>query len=391
MIKIDKKEKCCGCTACASICPVNAITMTPDEEGFLYPVVDEVRCVDCGRCETVCPIVQKFKLPEDHVGAFVAQSKEKEILNECTSGGFADAANRYVIECLDGCAIGVAFDDAFLPSHTIADSYHEAKKFRNSKYAQSDLRGVFPRVRQLLENGKVVLFTGTPCQVAGLKSFLKKDFTNLICIDLVCRSVPSPRLWREYLEWQEQKYNSKIGSIACRKKTYGYHSGALEIEFENGRHYSGSNRVDYYMKLFHHDVCARPSCYSCAFKTQHRCSDITLFDSWNAAKIADEAFMDNDLGFTNVLVHTKKGHELVKKIESVRYYETTPEKMFRYTGGMEKNSVIKPETRESFYSDLGKMGFFDTAKKYVSVTMIDILIERLKPFKYALQKYYRKQ
>lgn len=138
---------------------------------------------------------------------------------------------------------------------------------------------VFSQTKDLLEKDNWVVFVGTPCQVAGITMFLQKEYQKFITVDLVCRSIPSPKFWRKYLNWQENRYQSKIKKVTCRKKKYGYHSGALEIEFENAKHYAGSNRVDNYMKLFHQDICSRPSCYECNFKTKHRCSDYTVFDS----------------------------------------------------------------------------------------------------------------
>lgn len=385
MVNIPVKW-CCGCTACASICPSSAIAMQPDEEGFLYPNVDAQRCVCCGLCEKVCPVLKPVKVPEEYTGCYVAQNLCNDVLDSSTSGGFIDALYRYILVEQNGFGVGVAFDSLFYPKHIIVNSYEDAKSFRNSKYAQSDLNTVFSEVREKLSLGSCVIFVGTPCQVAGLKAFLGYEYDNLITVDLVCRSVPSPKLWRKYLDWQEKRHGLKIQQITCRKKTYGYHSGTLEIKFADGESYSGSNRVDYFMKSFHHDICSRPSCYHCPFKTQHRCSDFTVFDSWNPQAVTKQTVQDNDRGFSNVLVHSEKGRKILFEIKNVELYEADAEKMFAFTGGMERMSISYKKERETFYQDLNTKGFYKTVAKYVKVTLLDRMIESAKPIWYFIRK-----
>lgn len=379
-------DNCCGCTACYSICPKDAIRMIPDQEGFLYPVIHSDSCVSCGLCEQVCPILHTPVLPDKYEECVAVQHVDEEVLNGSTSGGFIDALYYHILERKHGYAAGVAFNEQFMPVHLVVDRYEEAKPFRNSKYAQSNLNGVFREVRSLLRQGYPVLFVGTPCQVAGLKTFLQEEYNNLITVDLVCRSIPSPKLWKNYLKWQEEKHKDRIVEVVCRKKMYGYHSGALEIRFAGGKKYRGSNRVDFFMKSFHRDICSRPSCYHCAFKTEHRCSDFTVFDSWNPQLVTHESIADNDRGFSNVLVHTRKGKDLLGNLEKICCYRADPEKMFRYTGGMERCSVTYPKERKTFYEDLNSMGFDKTVKKYISVTWTDRLIEAAKPIRHALKR-----
>lgn len=359
--------------------------MLPNTEGFLFPEIIHNKCVSCGLCEKVCPVINPPVLNKRFEDSFVAQSTRDDVLNECTSGGFIDALYQFVLEEMDGYAVGVSFDNNFMPAHKIVKSYNEATNFRNSKYAQSDLGLIFSDVKKLLAEEKKVVFVGTPCQVAGLKCFLQKDYDNLITADLVCRSIPSPLLWEKYLEWQEEKHKSKITTIACRKKTYGYHSGTLECVFENKKKYSGSNRVDYFMKSFHGNICSRESCYSCKFKTVHRCSDFTVFDSWQPERVALEPLKDNDLGFSNVLVNSAKAKKIVKEIKNIKTYSADPEKMFEFTGGMERKSVERKPERDVFYKDLNDKGFFETVNKYSFVSLKDRIIEKLKPIRYFVK------
>ena len=380
---------CCGCAACDNACPVGAIQMIPDEEGFLYPKVDQSLCVKCGLCEKSCPVIHPPVLPSSYVMGAVAQHQEAEVLNESTSGGLMDALCRHVIEERNGCAVGVAYDDEFMPVHAVAHSYEEAKKFRNSKYAQSSIGSRYKEIRAMLEEKKTVLFIGTPCQVAGLKTFLQRDYDGLITADIVCRSIPSPLLWKAYLKWQQADKGQKISRIACRKKTYGYHSGALEIDFQGGKRYAGSNRVDYFMKAFHTNICSRRSCYACQFKTPHRCSDLTVFDGWRPDVVADKPLQDNDKGYSNVIVHSLKGKEILEELKHVNIDRADPEKMFLYTGGMESKSIEANAERDTFYTSLTTVGFIDTMKKYVPVSAVDRLIEGVKPLAYWIRKKLR--
>lgn len=379
-------KNCCGCTACYNICPHNAITMQPDAEGFLYPFVNRELCCECGACEKVCPLICPPVLPEEFAHCAVARSTQQEVLEESTSGGFVDVLCQYVTQERKGVVVGVAFDKDFMPVHKMAFTYEEAKAFRNSKYAQSKLGDVFNQVKTLLKEKQTVLFIGTPCQVGGLKTFLQTDYENLFTVDLVCRSIPSPKLWRKYLDWQENKHKSKIKSLSCRKKTYGYHSGALEIEFENGKHYVGSNRVDYYMKAFHKDVCSRPSCYDCGFKTRHRCSDFTVFDCWKPHLVTEPPVVDDDRGYSNVVVHTQKGKDLFSQITNVTVHPSDGEKLFQVMGSMAAKSIDMKDNRKTFYIELETMGFEKTVKKYVSVTVKDRLIEHGKPLRNRFKK-----
>jgi len=389
MISVEKKADCCGCSACYNICQKEAIIMTPDEEGFLYPKVDLSKCVDCKLCEKVCPVIEPPKVSEKIEASVIAQSHDEDVLDESTSGGFIDALYKYMITEKAGYAVGVRYDNHFMPAHVIVDKYEDARPFRNSKYAQSYLGDIFRNVQKLLNRNEDVIFVGTPCQIAGLKKFLQKDYASLITVDLVCRSIPSPKFWEEYLTWQERRYNSKIKRLFCRKKTYGYHSGTLVIEFENGRKYSGSNRVDYYMKAFHSDICSRPSCYECKFKSAHRCSDFTVFDSWKAGQVSNGEVEDNDKGFSNVIVHTEKGKKILGLIKDIDIWEADAKKMFDFTGSMHSQSIAMPEKRLSFYDNLGKYDFEQAMKLMISVTYLDLAIERIKPIREVVRTVMR--
>lgn len=384
-------DKCCGCTACFAACPCAAIEMKADSEGFMYPVVDGDKCIGCGRCEKVCPVITPPEVSGGIIDCVIAQHMDGKVLSESTSGGFLDALCKHITNNMGGYAAGVAFNEDFMPVHRIADNYADARAFRNSKYAQSDMGNVFAQVRGILDNGGTVLFIGTPCQTAGLSNFIGNDRDNLYIADLVCRSVPSPEFWRSYLDWQKKRNDSGILSVRCRSKTYGYHSGALEIGFANGKRYAGSNRVDYFMKSFHGDICSRPSCYDCPFKTLERVSDFTVFDSWSPQAASLEPFNDNDRGYSNVLIRTEKGRRILETMTDVRVFRADADRLMAFTGGMERRSVERKPARDSFFADLNRMSFEKTVRKYVRVTLFDRVIEAMKPARYYIKKKLRRR
>lgn len=376
MIEIKDKEKCCGCTACYNICPRGCISMISDEEGFLYPIVNAELCINCGLCEKVCPTLNKQNLPIESKGSFIVQTQNEEALKESTSGGFSDVLYRYILD-QGGYICGCVYDNEWMPHHIITNNFGKLSQFRSSKYAQSRLDIIFSEIEQLLVNNNLVCFIGTPCQVSGLKSYLRKDYERLITVDLVCRSIPSPFLLKQYLNWQEEKNASKIQYLNCRNKTYGYHNGTLVIKFENGKTYSGSNRVDPFMKAFHSNICSRPSCYECVFKTPTRCSDFTIFDCWQPESLS-EGMKDNNKGYSNVIIYTEKGYEIFEKLRGIDKWETSPSKMFQFTGGMESKTVNRPKAREEFYQKLEVEGFEKAIYEFISVTKRDRLIEKVK-------------
>lgn len=384
MIEITKKnrEKCCGCTACANICPKSAITMKEDEEGFLYPIVDKEKCIQCGLCDQVCPVIHQ-KQKEFHPKSYAIRVKDKCELETSTSGGFFTPIAKQVLK-ENGLVIGVAYGADLRVEHIVISNKELDKLalLRGSKYVQSYLGDMFRKVKKFLEDGKTVLFSGTPCQINGLMNFLKKDYENLITIDLICHGVPSPKLWKQYVAYQEKKNKSKIKQVAFRNKTYGYHSGTMKIVFENGKKYYGSARVDYMLKSFFTEISSRPACYDCAFKTKYHVSDFTIYDCWNASKLVKN-LDDDDKGYTNVMVNTKKGQELLKQVEEqIEIYETNLEQAIQLDGPMVEKSAIPNENRDEFYKELNQSGIENTIKQYIPVSNKDKIIEHSKKILY---------
>lgn len=310
MIRIKDKSKCCGCSACASICPTNAITMEPDIMGFRYPVVNDSICISCGLCEKVCVFdsIYDFNLSFKQPLAYAARHKDMVEVDTSRSGAVFVAMSDVVLEC-GGVVYGVGYDEKFNIVHKRAVSKIERDDFKGSKYVQSDIRNVFIAVKNDLENGKTVLFSGTPCQTAGLNSYIgKKLCKNLFLMDIVCHGVASPSVWRDYLSFLEKKQGSKICSVNFRdKQKYGWSSHHESFVFEHGNF--NTNSFSY---LYVKNIIFRKSCGVCPYTNVRRPSDITLADFWGWEKVVPRMNNDNK-GISLLLVNTIKGQELFLK------------------------------------------------------------------------------
>ena len=385
MIIIDQKNKskCCGCTACANICPRNAIKMQEDFEGFLYPVIDKKKCTNCGLCNKTCPILNKQNNDSGIEKAYALRSRDKENLRKSTSGGFFTPVAKYIIDN-GGIVYGVGFDKEFNVCHKEAKNLKDIQGFKGSKYVQSFLGDIFEKIKGQLKENKTVLFSGTPCQVEGLKRYLNKNYENLITIDLICHGTPSPKLWRMYIDYQEKKYKSKVREAYFRNKTYGYHSSTMKIVFKNGRKYYGSARVDYMLKSFFSEISSRPSCYECQFKKRNHLSDITIYDCWSIEKL-NSKISDDDLGYTNIIVNSTKGIEILNNIkEEFEIYNVDLDEQIRYDGSMVEKSAIPHERRNEYYQQLSKLGVKNNLDKFMKITFKDKIIEASKFFWYKL-------
>lgn len=375
MIKIFDKTRCCGCTACFNACPMEAITMTPDKEGFLYPEINLEKCVDCKVCEKVCPVLHKNKHEEDTKGYIVRDIDEK-IVRDSTSGGAFTAFATYLLN--EGYIVyGAGYDEKMNVVCKLAATPEELQEMRGSKFVQSTLGSTFQDIKNRLNRGHKVLFSGTPCQISGLICFLKDKPDNLFCIDFVCRGVPSPGLWRNYVSMMERKYKSRIIGAKFKNKTYGYHATTMKVDFENGKTWYGSGRVDPMMKAFVRELASRPSCSACAFKGITRQSDITMFDCYEFSSIT--GLKDDNKGYTSLFIHTKKGNEIFNKIiKNLIVYPIDVNKLVTKNGIMVNHSAKPNPKREEFY-ELASQLPIDVAMNMVDpITKKDYWIENAK-------------
>ena len=374
MIEIHRQEDCCGCTACASVCPVNCIKMQEDSEGFKYPVVDKSRCIDCGKCERICPVINR-PLNDKKPKAYLARTKDDVLLQKCTSGGVFTEIARRIIE-QGGIAYGVVYDQDFNVCHERVCDLAGVARLPGSKYVQSNLDGAFGRILDDVKAEKQVVFCGTPCQVAGLKNFLGREYDNLLLIDLVCHGVPSPKLWKAYVDYLEAK-NGKLKYANFRSKRLGYHVSVMEEHFENGKIQIGSARTNLMSKCFFQNAADRPICYECPFKTIARCSDLTIFDGWHAGEYV-AGLHDDDRGYTIILIQSEKGLSYLNKQCILDIAPIDTDDAMAKDGKMAVNSVIRPKCRDVFYNMLDEKGIENTVKDLFPITYMDNVIEKLK-------------
>lgn len=357
MIKINDPADCCGCTACASICNHDAISMEPDALGFLYPKVDESKCTNCGLCEKVCAFNDNYdkswNLPKPD--AYAARHKDMNEIMKSRSGAAFVAISDYILE-RGGVVYGAGYKDHFRVAHKRATTKEERDEFRGSKYVQSDLTGVFRQVKQDLKNGLTVLFSGTPCQTSGLNSYVgKKLRENLVLIDIVCHGVPGPYLWRDYLAYLEKKQGDTISVVNFRdKEEFGWKAHRETFKFVNG----GKMIFTY---LFYKHIMFRRSCGKCHFCNTTRPSDITIADFWGWEK-TDRHFNEDDKGCSLVLVNTEKGRKIFREASlQMNVIPTELEKCLQTH--LRKPSGLHPSSKQ-FMRDYTDYGFIYVMKKY---------------------------
>lgn len=362
MIKTVEKYKCCGCHACYNICPQRAISMKDDDKGFKYPVVEKEKCIDCGLCEKVCPILNKINEGKNNIRAYACFNKDEQIRKNSSSGGiFQLIANN--ILCKNGIVIGAAFNRDFLVEHIMIEEQKDLEKLMGSKYIQSDINDIYQKTKKSLENGKHVLFTGTPCQIEGLKAYLNKEYDNLYTQDIICHGVPSKKVWLKYIEFIEKMRKEKPLKIQFRNKTYGWKNYATYFEY-GYRKYIVKHNEDMFMKTFLNNLSLRDSCYNCSFKRKNRISDITLADFWGIDNILPD--WNDDKGISLVIVNSNKGLEIFNQIkENMIYDEVNFEEAIKYNKCMYQ-STSKPEKREEFFEKVNKEeNFKKITKKFV--------------------------
>ncbi len=354
MVTQEMVKKCNGCAACYSVCPANCITMKPDSEGFLYPNVNNEACIKCGKCKAVCPVNATPLINSSNVDAYAAINKNKDIRLKSSSGGvFYALANKILAD--GGIVFGPAFDSQNNLRHIAIETSEQIPLLMGSKYLQSNIGDCYKSAESYLEQGKTVMFTGTPCQIGGLKAFLKKDYANLICQDLACHGVPSPLVWKKYTEYHEKKAHTNIKNIFFRNKTYGWKSYSLTLKYSDNKEYIGSHSLDLYLRMFINNFSLRPSCYDCMYKSVERKSDITLADYWGVHNVEDG--MDDNLGTSLVIIHTEKGQKLLNSVcKQFIIKKTDVKKAVEYNSAIIK-SVPMPPQREQFFNMLLSDGF----------------------------------
>lgn len=368
MINITNKIECCGCNACGDACAHNAISFMTDNEGFWYPEVDKGKCIDCHLCEKVCPIInieslKKNDLPESV--CYVAENKNISVVFSSTSGGLfsalADATYR-----LEGYVGGAVFNEDFSVRQIITNNREDLCRIRGSKYIQSDFTGFYASVHEYLQAGHKVLVCGCPCQMAALRSFLRKDYENLIIVDFICRAIGSPKVFNNYLKTFETRYGSPVVHARAKSKEFGWRNLTQKVTLANGKNVYEKWKDSVWTNHYNIDgLYHRPSCHDCKFKGLPRMSDITIADFWGVEKIKLENIVDKDLGLSVVMCNSQKGLTYFDKIKKKVNFQKVPFE-FLTKGNRSLFLSVQQENvdRNAFYKDLDILPLHEAVAKY---------------------------
>lgn len=373
MIQIVQKSMCVGCYACYSCCPQQCISMVKDGEGFRYPSIDHAKCINCNKCETVCPVIHRAPAQDFSKLAFAAYSKDEAIRSKSSSGGVFSVLGQAVIN-QGGVVFGAAFDSSFQVHHLRIESVDEIKLLRGSKYVQSRIEDTYKEVKETLKTGQKVYFSGTPCQVDGLKNYLGKEYDHLMTQDVICHGVSSPMVWEKYLNYVRDKIHSEITQVAFRDKTLGWKKYAVKIEGANGTVEKSTFLENEMMKAYLRNVCLRPSCYECPSKGLKRSSDLTLADFWSVNDYLKG--VDDDQGMDLVICHSEKGAKFWEEVApSLVCYQVD---MRAASENFSMNHASKcPKYRDDFMQSLDTRTFADAVEKYCSIPLSERIYTKL--------------
>lgn len=357
-----EKDKCTGCMACACVCPRNAICIEKDEGKFLYPKINKEYCNNCNLCEKVCPIINKCN-ENNYIGkAFACINKDEKVRMQSSSGGVFSLIAEYIIKN-NGIVFGVSLNEKIEAVHTYIEKLEDIEKFRGSKYVQSNIGKTYSKVKKFLDEGRKVLFTGTPCQVEGLISFLRKDYSNLYTQDIICHGVPAPELLEKYIKFKEKINKTQIEKISFRdKEMLGWSKYQLKLSYNNKNEYINHDD-DSFMQLFLKDIALRKTCYDCNFKRENRISDITLADFWGINNVFPE--INDEKGISAMMINSEKGMELFENIKDKIIYKETTKQDIQKTNPSFVKSARRFDKREEFFEDLKNKDFEYLKEKYL--------------------------
>lgn len=355
---------CTGCMACANVCAVNAISMLPDGEGFLRPSVNDQLCVKCGRCTSVCPQINPSERPVGSKKVYACWIRSKRLRKNSTSGGAFTALAKEVLQ-KGGSVFGAGFNENMVVCHKQIDSARDLCELRGSKYVQSDIGESFRQIKKCLRDGRLVLFSGTACQVDGLYRFLGSRYEGqLWTIDLVCHGVPSPMVYRDYLSYMQERYGASAIGVWFRNKEPGWYVFGMKIRFSNGREYKADTYRDPFIRGFLRELYLRPSCHQCSYAGVNRIADITLADFWGYHETC-RADRDYDKGISMVMLNSTNGQSLfVSASRALHVWERPIEQAVR--GNPALSCCFPPsERRADFWADYKHMCFDELVEKYL--------------------------
>ena len=362
-------EKCTGCAACYSCCPAGAIRIIKDEEGFSFPSVNSKKCIECDLCRKICPVLN-YTAPEhnNNPEVFALINNDLTIRQKSSSGGvFYELAKDIILS--DGIVYGTKMNDDLIPIITSAQNMEQLIPLMGSKYVQAEVGDAFKLIKRDLEAFKKVLFVGTPCQVAGLKMFLDKDYDNLILVDLVCHGVPSRSVFNSYINDLCKKYKENVISVTFRDKKYGWNRFAMRLQFANEKCYCKPNQIDPWMLAFNANIMLRNSCYHCVFKTRERISDLTLGDLWGVDNVAHD--MNDNNGISLVIVQSEKGKRIMERLS--KSFTMREIDFDRVQNENSFHQIMKPAYRNEFISTAVMDSFNVAYRRYVKKPAKQIL------------------
>ncbi|MBP3554310.1 MAG: Coenzyme F420 hydrogenase/dehydrogenase, beta subunit C-terminal domain [Clostridia bacterium] len=374
MIEKVSKALCCGCRACESACPKSAIRFEKDANGFSYPHATDA-CISCGKCLKVCPVNTQTE-PQDksEIKVYALQNKASEILSESSSGGVFFELASYIIQN-GGVVFGAAFDENLKLSHVAAETTEELKPLMGSKYLQSDMRSALKQVKETLVSGRLVLYSGTPCQIKALHRYLGKAYENLYTVDVICHGAPSQAHFDRYVQYIEKKYHSRIKSISFRNKSNGWKNFCVKLCLENGKVIIEDIHKNLYMRAFLKNLSLRESCFQCSANNYRSGSDLTMGDFWNIERTS--ATFSDDRGCSGVMIHSEKGQKLLEAVKN-RFVceEQSLELLVKYNHVLE-TSVKKPANYDAFAKAYFTLDLNKTDDMYLCGSFTERLKKRL--------------
>lgn len=381
-VNITNPQNCVACTGCVNICPVSAIKLCPDKEGFAYPFIEAEKCTACGLCVKVCPM-EKVKDEYTPPVAYMAKSNDIKILQQSSSGGIFYFLAKEVIKN-NGVVFGAALSKDVV-EHIGIEKKEDLPKLMGSKYVQSDLNETFRIIKNRLTKNQKVLFVGTPCQVAGLYSFLGNRHKDLITVDFICHGVPSPSVFKRYVTYIENKFNKKICDVQFRSKKISWSRFSLAVKFTDNTEFVEEFTLNSYMKGFINNLFLRPSCHDCRFKEKNHFGDITIGDFWGIKNVKPE--LDTESGVSLCCINTQNGadwFENIKKqllVESVSFDEA-----IKYNTAYTKS--VKPNRmREWFFKHLDKEPIDKNINNSLNPSLFMRLLLKIQKRKYLSEKW----
>lgn len=355
---------CTGCHACVSVCPNNCIAMVVNEEGFSFPEINTSKCIQCNLCDRICPVTNE-QVKSTHTQAYGIKNKNETERRDSSSGGvFSLLAEQILVH--GGVVFGAAYNDDFAVQHIAVRDKKDLSRLRNAKYTQSMIGNSFKEIETLLKSGRKVLFSGTPCQCSGLKQFLRKEYDNLLLVDLICHGVPSPKVWQMYINYRSLKENNGKRPVRINmrsKKTGWSHYGySTEFDYGDGKISQIGNGHDLFMKAFVGNICLRSSCSDCKMKGVERCTDFTLGDYWGIWNQHPD--FDDNKGTSVVFVHTQKGREMLEQLsDKIDCLKVDVEDAYKENGSL-VNSSLAHSGRDEFLEQITADNFEELVKKY---------------------------